>query len=231
MSRKAIRVVLVEDNVRDVKMVEAILKGSGFPCQLVGAFSEAETALEALTKLKPDILLVDIQLSLSRRKAMNGIDFVRAASLVSPKSCAMMLTVFPDTNKVFDAIQAGAFGYLLKREMGEKLLQFILVLQEGGTPMTHEIARKVIEYFRTMLERSEAVNLLTPRQLEILRLVAQGFGDKEIASKLNLSPRTVSTHLGHVYEKLHVKSRGKAVEKLHPQPFGLSRIKHWLKQT
>jgi DNA-binding NarL/FixJ family response regulator len=132
---------------------------------------------------------------------------------VCPKMQFMMFTIYEDSEQVFDALTAGASGYLLKKTPKEKILEALQELHEGGSPMSSHIARKVVNYFQKKQEASDTAAQLSPREKEVLELLAKGFLYKEIADKLNITAGTVGQHIHNIYEKLHVENRTEAVNK------------------
>jgi DNA-binding NarL/FixJ family response regulator len=151
---------------------------------------------------------MDIQLP-----RMSGIECVEKLKVQNPDIQVMMLTVYEDDEKVFKSILAGASGYILKRTPPAELLEAIRELHEGGSPMSDQIARKVVQAFQQMGKSSKETENLSSREMEILSYLARGYNDKEIADKLFLSIKTVRTHLRNIYKKLHVRSRTEAVLK------------------
>ena len=161
-----------------------------------------------LPKHEPEIVLMDIQLP----KA-SGIECTARLKQLLPAVQIIMVTVYEDTERIFKALSAGACGYILKRCPPEELVAAIREVRQGGAPMSREIARKVIGSFQNPLAANQEVEELSPREREILELLAQGFANKEIADRLGVSDGTVRWHLRHVYEKLHVRSRTEAALK------------------
>lgn len=202
---RVIRVALVEDmaEVRDswVRLIDGI---PNFRC--VCTCSSGEEALRKLPQEKVDVVLMDIQLP-----RMSGIACTARLKPLLPATQILILTVSADSDTVFRALEAGADGYLLKRSSPAELEAAVLDVIKGGVPMTSEIARRVIASFRRTTVPHDETTRLTPREEEILTLLARGFVTKEIASKLGVSYETVRDHLKHIYEKLHVHSRGEAV--------------------
>ncbi|MGB7769878.1 MAG: response regulator transcription factor [Verrucomicrobiia bacterium] len=199
-----ITVSIIEDDAP----VRQILAGwidaaKGFRC--LSAFSSAESALASLPREAPDILLVDINLP-----RMNGIECVRRLEPLIPKTQFLMLTVYADTNHIFNALAAGASGYLLKETGQKELIASLKLTHEGGAAMTSQIARKLVQSFQPQPEKPEP-NGLTPREQDILKLLSRGDYYKEIADSLGISVHTVCTHIRHIYEKLHVRSRTEAI--------------------
>ena len=200
-----IRVSIVEDAEEIRESLAVLLRGSdGFSLQ--GTYGSAEAALENIPVSKPDVLLMDINLP-----GMSGIDCVRKLKLEIPDLQVIMLTVYEDPDAIFDSLSAGASGYLLKRTTPEKILEAIRDVTRGGSPMSSQIARKVVQSFS--MPAQEPSQGLTPREHEILGLLARGYRYKEIGETLQISVETVRSHLHKVYEKLHVRSRTEAVRK------------------
>jgi DNA-binding NarL/FixJ family response regulator len=202
-----VKVAIVEDNagIREnwAKMINAT---PGFRC--AGTFSSAEAALKEIPLIQPDVVLMDINLP-----RMSGIECTGRLKEQLPRLQIMVVTVHADNDRVFSALQAGASGYLLKRTGPAELLEAIQEVTRGGVPMTGEIARKVIATFRRPATPPIEEARLTRREEEILILLTQGYANKEIADRLAVSFDTVRTHLCHIYEKLHVRSRTEAATK------------------
>jgi DNA-binding NarL/FixJ family response regulator len=201
-------VSIVEDDasIRQI-LIEWINQAEGFRCHSVQ--DSAESALATLPAEKPRIVLVDINLP-----GQSGIECVRQLKPIMPETQFVMLTVYQDTAHIFDALKAGASGYLLKRTPREELISALQQVGEGGSPMTSYIARKVVQsFYQAPAERIE-VEGLSPRQREVLELLARGYFYKEITEALGISMSTVNTYVRHIYEKLHVHSRSQAVAKL-----------------
>ena len=202
-----IAVSIVEDDapVRSM-LADWIQRASGFRC--AGKYSNAEAAVAALPSEKPHVILMDINLP-----GISGIECVRQLKPLLPNTQFVMLTVYEDADHIFNALAIGASGYLLKRVSRGELLAAIRDVHAGGSPMSSNIARKVVKSFlRPALQSSEAVEL-SPREREVLGLLARGYLYKEIAASLQISVPTVNTYIRRVYEKLHVRSRFQAVAK------------------
>jgi DNA-binding NarL/FixJ family response regulator len=201
------RVAIVEDNktIRE-SLVEFVQTDPEFKC--VCACATSEEALKVIPKHQPDIVLMDIQLP-----DVSGIECTAQLKQLLPSVQIIMVTVYEDTERIFKALRAGACGYLLKRCTPEELLSAIREVRQGGAPMSREIARKVIASFREPLNAAEQVEDLSPREREILELLADGFPNKIIADRVGLTDGTVRWHLRHVYHKLHVRSRTEAALK------------------
>lgn len=177
-------------------------------CRCVCACATGEEALKVIPKHQPDIVLMDIQLP-----NMSGIECTAQLKQLLPSVQIIMVTVYEDTERIFKALRAGACGYLLKRCTPEELISAVREVRQGGAPMSREIARKVIFSFQEPLTTSAEVEGLSPREREILELLAEGFPNKEIAGRVGVSDGTVRWHLQHVYHKLHVRSRTEAALK------------------
>lgn len=170
-------------------------------------YSNVESAVAKLPGAPADVVLVDINLS-----GQSGVECVRKLKGLLPQTQFLMLTVFEDGNHIFDAITAGASGYLLKRTPRDELLVAIREVHAGGSPMTSHIARKVVLWFQKQAPaRTVEGDVLSSREREILRLLARGFAYKEMADNLGISIGTINTHVRRIYHKLHVSSRGEAV--------------------
>lgn len=209
MDSGLITVAIVEDDavIRN-SLVRLVGEAPGFRC--VGSCATGEEALEKLPALKPAAVVMDVNLP-----RMSGIECTRRFRALSPSSQVMMLTVYADGEHLFSALKAGASGYLLKRSDPDEVLQALRDVAAGGAPMTGQIARRVVQSFRDEPAGSGlgADVKLTEREEEILARLSKGYANKEIADQLSISVPTVRTHLRHIYEKLHVRSRTEAVAK------------------
>jgi len=203
-----IRVCIVEDDQKTREGFLSLLRHSDAVVCL-GAFSNAEEAEREIPKLSPDVVLMDINLGGGR----TGVDCVSKLKLESPKIQIMMLTTYDDNEMIFNSLRAGASGYLLKRATANELVDAIVELHQGGSPMSLQIARKVVAHFHQMRKPSSEMDTLTPRETEILGLLAKGLAYKQIADQLGVTFRTVQAHLHTIYGKLHVQSRTEAVLK------------------
>jgi DNA-binding NarL/FixJ family response regulator len=184
-------------------------RSEGFEC--LSHHPTAEAALEALPREQTEVVLVDINLP-----GMNGVEFVRRLKQAAPWILAVMLTAYEDTENIFNALAAGAAGYLLKRAPRNELLDAIREVRRGGSPMTTHIARKVVQSFQKAAPSPTAAgggDTLSTREQEVLDLLSQGFLYKEIAEKLGISYETVHTYIRRIYEKLQVRTRTEAVAK------------------
>src|SRR5271167_2923467 len=210
-----IEVAIVEDDVPAREILAGWIRGTdGF--RLVGEYDDAETAVAELPQKKPSVVLFDINLP-----GMNGIECVRKLKPRLPDTQFLMVTVYEDANHIFDALAVGASGYLLKQTRRNELLDALKDVHAGGSPMSSQIARKVVQSFRRNETESEGQTVeLSPREREVLELLARGYLYKEIAEMLKISVQTVNTYIRRVYEKLHVRSRAQAVAKYANLPMG-----------
>ncbi len=199
-------VAIVEDNavMRD-SFRQWIDASTDFRC--VFACATAEEALAELPRLKPDVILMDVHLP-----GASGIACTARLKEELPEAQVIILTVYRNQELIFQALQAGALGYLLKRSSPEELLRAIAEVRSGGAPMTSEIARMVVEAFQKKPASVGSGDSLTNRESEILALLSEGLRNKEIADRVNISYDTVRAHLRHIYEKLHVRGRTEAVK-------------------
>lgn len=175
---------------------------------VIGCYGRAETALEGLQKSPPDACVVDIQLP-----GLSGIQLLKKIKPLCPNTQFLMVTVFEDADRVFEALAAGASGYVLKRDIDAKLLEALDDVVAGGSPMSSGIARKVVQHFQLPVAEPNEDYHLTQREKETLDLLAKGYLYKEIAHELGVRLETVSFHLGNIYRKLHVRTRTEAVLK------------------
>jgi DNA-binding NarL/FixJ family response regulator len=201
------RIAIVEDNkvIRE-SLMEFVQADS--ECQCVYACATAKEALKEMTKHRPDIVLMDIQLP-----DISGIECTARLKQLMPSVQIIIVTVYEDTERIYKALRAGACGYLLKRCTSKELVSAIREVRQGGAPMSREIARKVILSFQEPVANTAEVEGLSPREREILELLAAGLPNKQIASRVGLTDGTVRWHLRHVYHKLHVRSRTEAALK------------------
>jgi DNA-binding NarL/FixJ family response regulator len=209
-----ISVCIVDDNNELRAALEEIISMSdGYKC--VGTMSTADEANRKLPLIKPDVVLMDINLG----SGETGIDCVRELKPIMPSTNFMMCTVYEEDEKIFEALNAGASGYILKKTAPGKLLEAIRELYQGGAPMSSQIARKVVAVFQkhTTAPGTSDNDLatLSNREKEILELLSRGLMYKEIAAALFISQETVRKHVYHVYEKLHVGNRVEAVNKFY----------------
>jgi len=202
-----ISIAIVEDNAGVRQNFQRLIEDApGFRCAC--ACDCGEDALRQIPRVRPDVVLMDLHLP-----NLSGIECTARLKELLPDVQVIIVTVYDDTETVFKALRSGACGYLLKRSAPERILAAIREVREGGAPMTSEIARKVVEAFQQAPPPGPADLNLTRREHEILDLLAQGFANKEIATRLSLSVETVRWHLKQIYEKLHVRSRTEAAHK------------------
>lgn len=197
--------IVEDDGVLRKTLVRLIGEARGFRC--VAGCASGEEALEKLPALKPDVILMDLNLP-----QMPGIECIRRLKEILPATPVIVLTVYEDSEHIFRALKAGACGYLLKRSEPDDVLAALKDAREGGAPMSSQIARRVVLSFHEPVQSGVTV-ALTERENEILASLSQGYANKEIADKMNISVPTVRTHLRHIYEKLHVRSRAEAIVK------------------
>jgi DNA-binding NarL/FixJ family response regulator len=198
-----ITVSIIEDDAETRKILaEWMRRASGF--QLVGEWGNAESALGPLQHAKPNVALVDIDLP-----GISGVEAVKKLKPALPETQFVMLTVYEDADHIYDALASGATGYLLKQTPREELLRALEDVNRGGSPMTSNIARKVVQCFHH--SPTPATSSLSAREQEVLELLARGYLYKEISERLNITVPTVNTYIRRMYEKLHVRSRAQAV--------------------
>ena len=199
ISKETIHIALVEDDSEIRQTLQLILEGSdGFQCKHV--FPDAESALAKIPAISVDVILMDIDLP-----GKNGIEATRTLKRKCPELDFIMLTVQSDDDSIFESLYAGASGYLLKDTNPASLLVHIKEVYQGGSPMSSQIARRIISSFRII------DNPLTERESEVLKLLSQGLNYKDVAETVFLSPHTVKTHIKNIYSKLHVNNRAEAI--------------------
>lgn len=204
---KSITVTIVEDHADLRNSLKLILSTSpGF--SVVGCYDRCELLLEELEETTPEVILMDIGLP-----GMSGIEGVRRIKKIRPETHILMLTIYEDDAQVFQAVCAGADGYLLKKSSPLEILQAIEQVAEGGVPMTPSIAQKVIKMFRNFAPKAEQCEGLTPRENDVLKALVDGLDYKQIAQRYFISLDTVRNHIRHIYEKLQVHSKSEAVAK------------------
>ena len=205
--RHAVKVAIVEDHHTFRQCLEFLLNNTdGF--RSVGSFRTMEDALEGIGTELPDVVLLDIGLP-----GMNGIEGVKALKEKYPDVLVLMNTVFEDDERIFDALCAGACGYLLKKMPPAEILDSVKQAIAGGAPMSPEVARRVIDLFRQLRPSEKADYELTPHEVRLLQLVSEGHSYKSAASQLKVTAKTISFHLQKIYGKLHVHSKSEAVSK------------------
>lgn len=203
-----VRIAIVDDDKIIREGTASLI--AGYPeLECVGVFESAEIFMQEIKVIHPQIVLMDIELP-----GHSGIMCIRHIKPLYPAIQFMMFTVYDNPEKIFDALAAGATGYVLKDTPPEKLVEAIMDLHKGGSPMSAQIARLVVSSFTERDKNKEAVSMLTIREKEVLHLLSQSYQYKEIASKLYISHDTVRTYVRSIYDKLHVHTRGEAVNKL-----------------
>lgn len=203
-----IRVAIVEDNPGILNALEEVLRLDD-NYEWAGSYATAEAAIKEIPEELPDVVLMDINLG----GPLTGIDCVKKLKPLQPSVLYLMCTVYEEDDKIFDALKAGASGYILKKTQPTKLLEAIRELYEGGAPMSSQIARKVVTTFQE--KRDKGLEELSPREREILEHLAKGLLYKEISAELGISQETVRKHVYNIYEKLHVSNRVEAINKLY----------------
>jgi DNA-binding NarL/FixJ family response regulator len=204
-----ISIVLIEDDPETRRLIAGWLREAP-DFSYMGDYMKPTDALERVIRIRPDVVLSDINMP-----EMNGIEGVRRMKAALPNTQFVMLTVFGDTDHIFDALRAGAAGYLLKATPREELLNALREVHAGGSPMTTDVARKVVQSFRPTNKGGPPGDPLSERERSVLELLASGSLYKEIAEQLGISVTTVNTYVRRIYEKLHVQSRGQAVAKFY----------------
>lgn len=203
----SVTVSIIEDDVPAREIIAGwIRRADGF--RSVSEHGSAESAMSSLPKEKPGVVLVDINLP-----GVNGIECVRRLKPILPDTQFVMLTVYEDANHIFNALAVGASGYLLKQTPRNDLLAALKEVHAGGSPMSSNIARKIVQSFRRRETETTESEDLSPREREVLELLARGYLYKEIADAIGIGVSTVNTYIRRIYEKLHVRSRAQAVAK------------------
>ena len=204
---EALRVSIVEDDPEIREQLSNLISNSS-GLTLASQHSEAQNAIDVIPNSGAEVVLMDINLP-----GMSGIDGARALKQKAPALQIVMLTVYEDSELIFESLKAGASGYLLKRTSGPKLIEALREVRAGGSPMSSQIARKVVQYFNESGRRSPELEQLTQRERTVLDSLARGQLYKQIADELAMSLDTVRSHLQHIYQKLHVHTRTDAVVK------------------
>ena len=205
-SKDLIRVSILDDDREFRELISTTIKNSnGFVC--AGIYSTCDEAMKKIEEDIPDILLLDIAMPYK-----SGIQSLKEIKQKYPSVEVLMLTVLSDNDKIFESVRNGAVGYILKKSPSNKLLEAIKEAYEGGAPFPGEIARKVLQYFKTPLKNTTQSEL-SDREREVLEALVEGHGTKAIADKLFVSINTIRFHLRNIYNKLHVNSRTEAVAK------------------
>ena len=203
--RKTVVVVEDDDGLKE-QLVQILDTASDIKC--IGAFETAEMALPEILKRKPDVVLMDIKLP-----GMSGIECVAEIKKVIPGMQIIMVTIYEDSERIFRALEAGADGYLVKSSPPNQLLNAIRDAYQGGAPISSHIARKVVQHFHQLGPSRRETENLSPREHQVLDLLAMGFIYKEIGSKLDIGTETVRSHVKNICQKMHVRSRVEAVAK------------------
>jgi two-component system, NarL family, response regulator LiaR len=208
MTEIQISICIVEDR-KDIRESLVALVDSQSHLACIGSFENAEDALVKIPELQPNVVLMDIDLP-----KMNGIECIKQLKPKCPRVQFMICTVYDEDEKVFEALRTGANGFILKRSPPTRLLEAIVELYHGGSPMSSDIARKIVLSFQQKPEEKiQEEYHITPREQEILGLLSKGLSYQELADKLFISSKTVRKHIFNIYEKLHVNSRMEAVNK------------------
>ena len=202
-----IKVAIVDDDEGIRTSLAALIRRAP-TLKLAGDYPDAETALKEIPRHPPDVVLMDINLP-----GIKGVECVRQLKSAMPSVQFLMLTVYEDSDSLFNSLKAGASGYLLKRTASARLLEAIRDVYGGGSPMTPQLARRVVQFFSKPAEGELSVSRLTPGEREFLDQLANGYAYKEIADRMKISIDTVRSYVRTVYEKLHVHSRTEAVVK------------------
>jgi DNA-binding NarL/FixJ family response regulator len=210
---KPFTVCIVEDDKEIGESLKQIVQSSA-QLAFAGLFETVEDYEKVISEILPDVVVLDIGLP-----GKSGIEFLRASRNISPSTQYLMCTVFEDDEKIFDSLKAGASGYIIKNSSPEKIIESIIDIRNGGSPMSAAIARKVVQAFNRPEELSDEYHLLTPREKEILAFLEDGLRYKEIATRLFLSVETVRTHIRNIYLKLQVQSRTEALNKIRKTRF------------
>jgi len=209
-----IKVAIVEDLEEVLEGLSTFVKQDA-DIELVAAYRTAEAAALELPIVKPDIVIMDINLP-----GITGIECIKRIKAVTSNMLFMMFTVYENNDQVFEALKAGASGYLLKKTSPSQIIEAIKELYHGGSPMSSQIARKLVSHFQ---EKQEVLNneaaALSSREKQVLENLAKGMLYKEIADQLGISFHTVRQHIGNIYEKLHVQNKTEAINKVYGKKF------------
>jgi DNA-binding NarL/FixJ family response regulator len=202
-----LKVAIVEDDLRwRVNLQRLVQDTEDLEC--VGCYGTAEEAVRGLPQCRPQVVLMDINLP-----GMSGVECTRHLKVLMPATQIVMLTVYDDSDRIFQALQMGANGYLLKRASADEILQAIQDVHRGGAPMSAYIARKVVQSFQREARANPSDESLSKRESEVLAYISRGYSDKEVADALGLTPSTIRSYLKTIYGKLHVHSRTQAILK------------------
>jgi DNA-binding NarL/FixJ family response regulator len=199
------RVAIVEDDKGLREQLKLVLKTAA-DVECVAAYGSAEEALKGFEAARPDVVLMDINLP-----RMSGIECVAKMKEIMPAVQIIIVTVYEDSERIFRALRSGASGYLVKSGPPEKLLEAIRDVSQGGSPISAHIARKVVQHFQMAAPADEGTEPLSPREAEVLELLAAGYIYKEIGDQLNIATETVRTYVKHICQKMHVKNKTEAV--------------------
>jgi DNA-binding NarL/FixJ family response regulator len=202
-----ILVCIVEDR-KDIRESLQLLVDDSAECSCAGAFANGEEAVKAIPELQPDVVLMDIDLP-----GINGIECIRQLKPLCPRVQFMICTVYDEDEKIFEALAAGASGYILKRSSSNLLIASIKDLHNGGSPISSDIARKIVQQFQKALPSKKDDFHLTEREKEILELLAKGLTYQQAADTIFISGKTIKKHVYNIYAKLHVNSRTEAINK------------------
>ncbi len=202
-----IRVLIFEDNPDFVDSLSELLTGAE-GIELAGAYNNCKNAVKNVAFHRPDVVLMDIDMPVE-----NGLQGLRALRAAGDEVCVLMLTVFDDNERVFQAICHGASGYLLKRTPPEKIIAAIREAHDGGAPMTPSVAKQVLRLFSQPFQKSEDLQTLTPREHDVLALLVRGYSYKMAAAEMRIGMETLRFHVKNIYGKLHVNSKSEAVAK------------------
>jgi two-component system, NarL family, response regulator LiaR len=207
MNQTFITVCIVEDK-KDIRESLKILINETLDCSCIGDYENGESALIQIPELQPDVVLMDIGLP-----GINGIETIKKLKPLCPRVQFMICTVYDEDEKIFDALAAGANSYILKRSDSDTLINSIKDLYNGGSPMSSDIARKIVRQFQKTLPNDKDAYHLTEREKEILELLAKGLTYQQAADTIYISGKTIKKHVYNIYEKLHVNSRTEAINK------------------
>ncbi len=207
-----VRIALIEDSEPFSRALQVFFGRPGSRIQCLATYSSAEEALREIPRIKPEVVLVDMNLP-----GANGIECVARLKTIVPSVLCLVLTIFEDAPMIFEALRAGACGYLLKRTPAAKIADAVIQVCAGGSPMSLSVARQVVSFFHTR-PPSKELSVLTDREHEVLNRLAAGERYQEIADGLGVSVHTIRAHLRKIYEKLHVHSRTEAVLKFLGEP-------------
>ncbi len=187
-------------------LARLINSSAGYRC--VSEHASGETALQEIPRIKPNVTLMDINLT-----GISGVECVRRLKPLLPAMQIIMLTVYQNTEHIFNALAAGATGYMLKQTKPDELLVAVRDVYEGGSPMSSHIARKIVQSFQQHGQRDDETQSLSPREAQVIEFLAKGYLYKEVADTMKVSYATIHTHIRHIYDKLQVRSRTEAVVK------------------